>query len=533
MVNDNKPTPDAVRAQLDRILQSSQFRRSDKLRKFLRFIVNETLADNASQLKGYTIAVSVYGRKVDFDPQADPIVRVEARRLRSALEQYSMTTGKNDPVRIKVPKGGYVPTFHTVQIQPTDTKALISEGNDSDLCEELSIAVMPLLNLTDDEEQDYFVDGITEELTTELARYQEFQVIAVQSAMRFKGRRIDPKEVGRDLGVRYLLIGSLRKGSNNVKVTIQLLESSTAEQIWGESYTRDLTAADLIKLQEEVAHNTIGLIADQYGSITRRLCREARRQAPSNMKTYNAILRFYHYETVLTLEGFENALTALEQAVEIEPEYGLAWAMIAHLHADNYALEFCEIETPLEKALTFAQKGITLSPENQFVRDALTLVHFHRGDKALFLKSVEETISLNPNAPYIVGVAGWHMALFGAWERGLALLKRGMRLNPYYPTWFHLAPFLNHYRRGEYENAFTEALRFNYPDLFWDPVMRAAALGQMGRVDDAGSAIDDLLKLVPDFTDRGRRLIRRYVKVDGMILKIIEGLKKAGLDDID
>jgi len=300
-----------------------------------------------------------------------------------------------------------------------------------------------------------------------------------------------------------------------------------------ESYTRDLTAADLIKLQEEVAHNTIGLIADQYGSITRRLCREARRQAPSNMKTYDAILRFYHYETVLTLEGFENALTALEQAVEIEPEYGLAWAMLGHLHADNYALEFCEIEKPLEKALTFAQKGITFSPENQFVRDALTLVHFHRGDKDLFLKNVEETLFLNPNAPYIVGVAGWHMALYGEWERGLTLLKKGIRLNPYHPSWFHLVPFFDHYRRGEYEKAFTVALKFNYPELFWDPVMRAAALGQMGRAHEAETTIGELLKLVPDFTGRGRRLISRYVKVDDLIVKLIEGLKKAGLDDFD
>jgi len=99
--------------------------------------------------------------------------------------------------------------------------------------------------------------------------------------------------------------------------------------------------------------------------------------------------------------------------------------MLGHLHADNYALGFCEIETTLEKALRFAQKGVALAPENQFARDALTLVHFHRGDKDLFLKHAEETISLNPNSPYIVGVAGWHMALYGEWDRGLTLLKRG------------------------------------------------------------------------------------------------------------
>jgi len=251
------------------------------------------------------------------------------------------------------------------------------------------------------------------------------------------------------------------------------------------------------------------------------------------MKAYDAILRFYYYETILTPEVFKNALAALERAVEIDPEYGLAWAMLGHLHADNYALGFCEIEATLEKALRFAQKGVALAPENQFARDALTLVHFHRGDKDLFLKHAEETISLNPNSPYIVGVAGWHMALYGEWDRGLTLLKKGIKLNPYHPSWFHLAPFMDYYRSGAYENALAEALKFNYPEMFWDPLMRAASLGQMGREDEARNAVGELLKLEPDFRGQGRRLISRYVKVDALIDRIIEGLKKAGLDDLE
>ena len=533
MASDSKPTPETIRIQLNRILQYAQFRGSNKQRKFLSFVVNETLADRDSQLKGYTIAVTVYGRKEGFDPQIDPIVRVEAGRLRRALEHYYLTAGRNDPVRIEIPKGGYTPTFQVGMMQSSRAKAVISEDGDSEIYMGPSVAVMPLLNLTGYEEQEYFVDGITEELTAELARYQEFQIIASQSTMRFKGERVDLKEVGRDLGVQFLLTGSIRKGSKKVKVTTRLLDTSTFEQIWGESYTRDLTAADLIALQEEVAHRVAGAIADQYGLISRRLARDSRKKAPADMKAYDAILQFYHYETILTPEVFKNALAALERAVEIDPEYGLAWAMLGHLYADNYALGFCEIEAPLEKALTFAQKGVALAPENQFARDALTLVHFHRGDKDFFLKHVEETISLNPNSPYIVGVAGWHMALYGEWDRGLTLLKKGMKLNPYHPTWFHLAPFMDYYRSAAYENAFAEALKFNYPELFWDPLMRAVSLGQLGRLDEARSAIDELLKLEPDFARQGRRLISCYVKVDDLIHRIIEGLNKVGLDDLE
>mgnify|MGYP001823575979 FL=1 len=147
-------------------------------------------------------------------------------------------------------------------------------------------------------------------------------------------------------------------------------------------------------------------------------------------------------------------------------------------------------------------------------------------------KRQEQTIALNPNSPYIVGVAGWHMALFGEWDRGLSLLKKGMKLNPYHPSWFYLAPYMDYYRRGEYENALSEALKFNYPELFWDPLVRAVALGRLGRQSEAKTALGQLLTLVPDFSTQGRLLISRYVKVDDLVDGIIDGLRKAGLADL-
>jgi adenylate cyclase len=207
--------------------------------------------------------------------------------------------------------------------------------------------------------------------------------------------------------------------------------------------------------------------------------------------------------------------------------------MLGHIHADNYALGFREMEASLEKALTFARKGVALEPQNQFAQDALTLVYFHRGDKEFFLQHVEETIKLNPNAPYIVGVAGWHMALYGEWDRGLNLLKKGMKLNPYHPSWFHLAPYMDYYLRGEYENALAEALKFNFPELYWDPLMRAAALGRLGGQNEAESAVNQLLELEPNFATRGRWVISRYVKVDELVDTIIEGLRQAGLVDLE
>jgi len=532
MAEDNKFSLEIIRGQLDRILRSPHFKGSSKQRAFLSFVVGETLAGRTSQIKGYTIAVAVYGRNEGFDPQTDPVVRLEAGRLRRALANYYQSAGQDDPLRIEIAKGGYVPSFEANAPRSAAATSPTAEHRVNGQNAGPSIAVMPLSNLTGDAGQDYFVDGLTEELTSELARYQEFRVIASQSTLRYKGEKVDPKEICRELGVRFLLMGSVRKGSENIKVAVQLLDTTTAEQIWGESYKRNLDATDLIELQEEIGHRVIGTIADHYGPITRKLSREAGRKAPASLEEYDAVLRFYHYETMLTPEAFKTALSALEGAVESDPDYGLAWSMMGHLHADNYALGFCETEAPLEKALTYAQRGMALAPENQFASDALSLVYFHRGDKELFLKHAETTIALNPNAPYVIGVAGWHMALFGEWKQGLALLHKGMELNPFYPSWFHLATFMNEYRLGAWENAFEEAIKFNFPALYLDPMIRAAVLAQMGRSKESQGALKELLALVPDFATQGPDLIGRYVKVADLADAIMAGLKKAGLGDI-
>ncbi len=459
----------------------------------------------------------------------DPIVRVEAGRLRRALEYYYLTEGRNDPVRIKIPKGSYVPEFIPVTERPVSKQNPISGQSDNGYMEGPCIAVMPLENLSGDDGQDYFMNGLTEELTNELSRFQDFPVIASQSTMHFKGRVLDPGEIGKALGARFLLIGSGRKSNKTIKISVRLIDSDNCKQVWAKDYRRNQTATDFIVLQEEITHSIVGIIADQYGLITRRLSRESRRKSPEDFQAYDAVLRFYHYETQLTPEAFEEALKGLEAAVEKEPDYGLAWAMLGHLHADNYALGFRKIKGALKQAYLYANKGVALAPDNQFAHDALSLVYFHRGDKELYLQQVEEILDLNPNSPYTVGVAGWHLMLFGEWERGLSLLNKGIRLNPYHPTWFHLATFLNFYRQKDYENALSEALRFNYPSLYMDPLLRAAALGQMGRTDEAKDAVQEILKLIPDFKDRGRKLLGHYIKVDSLVDKILRGLKKAGL----
>ena len=525
------PSEAGIRQQLEKILISAQLVNSPNLQNFLRFIVEKTLAGESADIKGYTVATQVLGRKTDFDPNLDPIVRIQAGRLRRALEQYYGVQGKSDAVVIDVPKGSYVPVFRAVS-RPEGARLVIPEVHQEPILalpSGPSVAVMPLLNLTGDRKQEYFTEGLAEELTSELARYQELRVIAYQSTRRWKGRKVDPRAAGQDLGVRFLVEGSIRKDAKTVKLDLHLVDTQNGQRVWGEQYCRELKADNLIALQEEIARQVVARLGSLYGIILQTLSRESRRKPPESLETYEAFLRFYHHATILSPQTFAEALGVLEQAVRREPESGFAWGLLAFLYAQSYSLQLAPMESPLQQALVAAQKGAALEPENQITRTALAHVHFFRNERALFLPEAETALALNPNAPAMIGFLGWLLALYGEWEQGLAILGKGMELNPHYPGWFHLAPFFYCFLQERCEEAYQEALAFQMPQLFWDPLLRAAALGRLGRKQEGARALAELLQLRPDFPAAGPFLISCYAKFPYLIDALLDGLRLAGL----
>jgi len=525
------PTEAAIRQHLAKILISPQFVNSPNLRDFLSFIVEKTLAGEAADIKGYTVATQVLGRKADFDPNLDPIVRIQAGRLRRALEQYYVVEGKSDAVVIEVPKGSYVPVFRSVSGQErTDTVIPeISKEPILALPSGPSVAVMPLLNLTGDRKQEYFTEGLAEELTSELARYQELRVIAYESTRRWKGKKIDPRAAGQDLGVRFLVEGSIRKDPKTVKINLHVVDTHNGQRVWGEQYCRELKADSLIALQEEIARQVAARIGSLYGIILQTLSREARRKPPESLETYEAFLRFYHHATIMSPQTFAEALSVLEQAVRREPESGFAWSLLAFLYGQSYSLQLAPMDSPLEQALVAAQKGVALEPGNQITRAALAHVHFFRNERELFLPEAETALALNPNASAIIGFIGWLLALYGEWKQGLAILGKGMELNPHYPGWFHMAPYFSLFLQERCEEAYQEALAFQMPLLFWDPLLRAAALGRLGRRKEGAQALAELLHLRPEFPAAGPFLIGCYAKFPYLIDGLLDGLRRAGL----
>lgn len=230
---------DDIRKQLSRIVDSATFRNAQRLRGFLRFVVEETLAGRSSDIKEYSIACEVCGRSVSFDPKTDPIVRVDANRLRSRLEKYYETEGVNDVVLIGLPKGAYVPTFTH---RPADN--LSDERS-------VSLAVLPFANLGPNSEHDHIADGLTEELIHSLGRLRGLNVIARTSAFYFKNLTGDPRGAGQRLGATYVLDGAVRVANARLRVTARLIDSAQGWLLWSEKY--DCAWQDVLDVQDEIA----------------------------------------------------------------------------------------------------------------------------------------------------------------------------------------------------------------------------------------------------------------------------------------
>ncbi len=515
--------PRTIDEQLRRIMSSPQFKATSRQKKFLQFVVEKTVEGRADEIKGYTIATSVFGRKETFDQATDPIVSVEARRLRRALEHYYLVAGMQDPVVIDIPKGGYVPTFRSRAALESDsplTETKLDEGGI--LGGWPSVLIRPFQVLSEDINPNFVAEGFTTELAIELSRYQDIQVLMKPS---------DPEgQSTRDPEARFLIDGSIRHGLHKLKLAVQLFDQQTGSQIWGDVYNCNLKTADLFAFQEEVAQIIAATVAEQEGFIVRTLSLESRNKPPSEMETYEAIHKFYKFETTYTPEAFHDALEALEHAAIKEPECAQVWTYLGGLYCENYGLEIVDMETPIEKGVEFTEKGVQLDPAKQRARVWLAEARLLNNQLPEGLVEAKKALALNPSSLIYLDAIGYALALLGDWEKGCALIQRALKLNPNIRAYNYYILYWDWLRQKEYEKAYRETLNFRLPSLFWDPLLRAIILGHLGRLKEGNRNVEEILKLKPDFPARGQSLIKHFIKSDELVEDHIEGLKKSGLD---
>ena len=524
------PSPEEVRAQLATILDHRDFEATERTRDFLRYVVEETLAGRKHRLKGYTIAIEVFGREKDFDANTDPIVRIQAGRLRRALEHYYLVAGGGDPIRIDIPKGQYVPTFAPQAAAPDESGGGITgpAGTEPSPAGP-TIAVLPPVNVTGEAEQQFFVDGLVEEMIGELNRYRDVIAIPCRDLSPAPDGGGNLRTLGRELGARFLLGGSVRRDAATLKASAYLVDATTGRQLWSDSYKIPLETARLIETQEKIARGVIAAVAGEYGAVATRLTRESRGKPPAELSSYEALLHYHHYMLVMTPEAGKEAFAALRQTTEREPDYGPAWSALATLHTHAYVFDRPGLDAPLDRAAEYAQRGVALEPTSQLAHTILAYVHLLRGELDLFAHEADTALALNPHAPNYVGTVGYLYVFAGEFERGAALVEQAIRLNPSHPKWFHHALCAAYFARGDYEEAYRTVSKAGFQVGFWDPIIRTAALGQLGRVPEAQECAQALLQLMPDFERRARSILRRGTTSEAIVEKFVDGLRKAGL----
>src|SRR5580698_5004321 len=310
----------AVRDQLARILDSSGFVSSVRLCRFLTHIVNRTIDGDIDSLKEFSIAMEVFDRTSEYDPNIDAIVRVEARRLRAKLKAYyEEGQGTVDPVLIGLRPGSYVPVFRWLDAQPAKHREEIGVAPPpSRMC----VAVLPFVNMSPEPEQDYFCDGISEEITNSLTRVSGLNVIARTSAFHFKGANIDIREVGQRLGANLVIEGSVRKAGEQLRITAQAIQTESGHHIWSETFRRELR--DVFAIQEEIAQSVAELLRLHIPAAQTPVHPSAR-----NPEAYTRHLRarfLIHQQSPETLRA---ALEQLRRLTETYPDYALAYSGMA------------------------------------------------------------------------------------------------------------------------------------------------------------------------------------------------------------
>nr|WP_210273089.1 adenylate cyclase [Rhizobium sp. WYCCWR 11128] len=574
------PTHDDVRAQLERIVTSPQFPHIGRSAAFLTYAVEETLAGRADRIKGYSIAVEVFKRPNGFT-QDDPVVRIEAGRLRRVLERYYFTAGQRDPIRIDIPKGGYVPTFAwnnpIADNSDAEDQSLPSErayslfpglrrhmwavalglivivGGTSALAGLTSIrfgsiwpfaaaditgsdgptlVIAPFANLGDGPQAELYTTGLTEELLTALPRFKEIKVFGRETS-RSLPPEVETSRIRGELGARFLLAGGVRVSGSRVRVTARLLDTQTDEILWSQTYDDNIGVRDLFTIQSDVANKVATAVAQPYGIMAQA---DVSNPPPDDLGIYGCTLSFYTYRAELSIERHEEVRNCLESAVARYPSFATAWAMLSILYLDEDRFRFNRkpiSSAPIDRSFQAARRAIQLDPGNTRALQALMTALFFSQRVPEALQIGERALATNPNDTELLGEFGTRVAMSGEWQRGAALLDRAIALNPagggYYRGTRALAAYMLHDDK-------TAVIEIRQADLQKFPLFHAVAAViyvDAGMIEDARNEASRFNEMRPDFIPSivAELKARNFQPQDRA--RMIADLRTAGLPAMD
>jgi adenylate cyclase len=442
-------------------------------------------------------------------------------KVESTLEDMGTQTLKNiaEPMRAWRVRIG--PSSSPATKTPTGTAQPLA------LPDKPSIAVLPFQNMSGDPEQEYFADGIVEDIITALARFKSLFVIARNSSFTFKGRAVDIKEVGRRLGVRYVLEGSVRKASGKVRITGQLIDAITGAHLWADRFERDLT--DIFALQDEV---TLAVVSAIQPKILQTEIELATRRRPENLTAYDFFLRSMQQYYLTTRESLAEAIRLAHRALELDPRFGSAAALAGDCHASNVALGYAnDPQFDCKEAVRLARLALRIDDGDPDTLSRVAVISAGMvGDSEAEIEMADRAVALNPNSWRTWNNRGWVYVMARLPEEAIRSFERAIRMSPVDPL-LHMTflgighAFMGLRRFDEAIVVLKKALRQN-PSFM--PACRglASAFAHLGRDAEARAAAARVLEIDPAFT-----ISAHIARVPKNSKLFIEGLRKAGLPE--
>jgi adenylate cyclase len=392
-----------------------------------------------------------------------------------------------------------------------------------------SIAVLPFDNMSDDHAQEYFSDGISEDLTTALSRLEWLFVIARNSAFTYKGKAVDVRRVRRELGVRYVLEGSVRRSGNRVRINAQLIDAEADRHVWAQRYDREIR--DLFELQDDIVASIAATVGPE---ITLAEIARTRGKRPNDFDAWDHYLRALSAYHRMTKEDVEAAIADLEKAIQIDSEFANAHALLGLCHTHVGMRGWVRPARPaFERARHWVEQAVHLAPNNPETLQSLAFVLAMTGHAQDAITVAKSAIALNPNFAEAYAVLGFALIFCGDLEGGLAACRTAERGNPRDSRGTtYAAMALGFFSLGDYARAIEASKKV----LHQDPsrvaalVTLACTYAQLGRKDEAQHYVDELLKYIPRYSLRALRKNPMFVASD-LIEKLIDSMRLAGLPE--
>ena len=361
------------------------------------------------------------------------------------------------------------------------------------LSDKPTIAVLPFTNMSGDHRQEYLSDGITEDIITALTRFAKLSVVARNSTFAYKGKAVDIRQVGKDLGARYVLEGSVRRTRDRGRITAQLIDTLDGKHVWAENYDRDLK--DLFSVQDEVIQQIVGRLDVELDRAQRE---QTKRGSPKDFRAYDLVLQARQLIYDHSEANHRESRDLLERAVSLDPQLAAGYMELAWVYLDEFRFQWNARPDPLDRALKAASRAVDLEPNNGFAHWRLAKILFFRKEMDRFESEMRRALALNPNHAETLADVATHLSVLGRHDEAYDYAQRAAKLDPNL-TWNYFTHARYFLSKKRYREALAAMHQVNIPEFYWTHFFLALPYAELGEMDAAYKEAAEVLRLKPDF----------------------------------